>query len=180
MSTKHIRIAFLLFIGSGILLILITRFSFEMLETDPAVSWTLRYFAIPILIALIPLSSFLYLKTLIQLEPRQYRSQVIMRLRTIFRIFILTLSLTILLLFMTLSMILITNAAWGKNKSLVIHSEVIRSHSNTSRGHTRYYITFFEPRLGRSVHLEVNQQYDEGARFHQKMQVGYWGLLYVG
>ena len=71
MTTRQFQTVFYIIIGLCILTIVIAFKSFEFMEVDIAVSWTIKYFALPILIIIAPCCHFIYLKFLKQQEAKE-------------------------------------------------------------------------------------------------------------
>jgi amino acid transporter len=94
MTTRQFQIIFFAILGLCILTIVLSFTSFDFIELDTATNWTMKYFALPILIVMAPSCYFIYLKFIRQHETKEYKSKVWTQLRTIFRILILTLAMT--------------------------------------------------------------------------------------
>ncbi|MPN56882.1 hypothetical protein SDC9_204575 [bioreactor metagenome] len=151
---------------------------FDFIEVDTATNWTMKYFALPILIIMIPISYFVYLKFIRQHEKKEYKSKVWTHLRTIFRITILTLAMTMLLIGTVLSSIILTNAYLGDSKTVSLNANIVDYYTTKNRGRTNYYIEIQDQQLDRIIKLKVYEPYQVGQQFNKTMKVGKWGLLY--
>jgi len=87
MKTLKFQAIFYSIIGLCIVIIILSFKSFDFIEANTAMAWTMKYFAIPIVVILIPISSFIYLNYLMQYEQKNYESKLKIKLRTLFRIF---------------------------------------------------------------------------------------------
>jgi hypothetical protein len=178
MTIGRFQILFYTVIGICIITIITSFNSFSFIEIDLAVNWTMRFFALPILIVMIPVCYFIYLKFLRQYETKEYESEIWTRLRTIFRIFILTLAMTAIFIATTLSIIILTNAKFGDSKTVILDATIIDYYSQKSKGRTRHYIKIKDNQLERIVELKVEEPYHVGEKFTKDLKIGYWGLLY--
>lgn len=178
MKTRQFKTVFFILIGLCILTIVLSYTSFDFIEVDTAVSWTMKYFALPILIVMTPSCYFIYLKFIRPHEKKEYKSKVWMHLRTVFRIFILTLAMTGIFIGTTLSMIILTNAYIGDSTTINLNAKIVDYYTLTSKGRTRHYIKIKDQQLDRIIDLKVLGPYQVGQTFNKTMQIGKWGLLY--
>jgi len=178
-TTKRFQIIFYMVIGICILIIIKSFTSFDFIEVDTAANWTMRYFALPILIVTTPICYFIYLQFLRKHETKKYKSEIWTRLRTVFRIFILTVAMTAIFVATTLSLIILTNAHIGDSKTITLNSKIVDYYTLRSKGRTRHYIKIKDKQLDRIVDLKVDEPYEVGEEFHKKMHIGHWGLLYA-
>jgi len=151
--------------------------SFDFIKVDTAVSWTMEYFALPILIVIAPSCYFIYLRFIRQHETKEYKFIIWTQLRTIFRIFILTLAMTGIFIGTTLSMIILTNAYIGNSKTINLNAKIVDYYTLKSKGRTRHYIKIEDQQLDRIIDLKVQGPYEVGQTFNKTMQIGKWGLL---
>jgi len=179
MTTKRFQIIFYIVIGICILIIIKSFTSFDFIEVDTAVNWTMKYFALPILIVMTPICWFIYLRFLRDHETNEYKSEIWTRLRTIFRIFILTLAMTAIFIATTLSLIILTNAGIGDSNTITLNAKVVDYYTLRSKGRTRHYIKIKDSQLDRIVDLKVDGPYEVGEEFNRSMHIGHWGLLYA-
>jgi len=168
---------FYVILGLCILTTVIAFTSFDFIETDLAADWTMKYFALPILVVMTPVSYFIYLKFLRQHEGKKYKSKMWTNLRTIFRIVILTCGLTAILFATTLSIILLSNSS-GDNRTINLNAIIVDYHSTNNRGRINHYIRIQDSQLNRVVELKVKRQFAIGQPFTESMKIGKWGLLY--
>lgn len=177
-TTRQFQTTFFIIIGFCILIIILSFTSFDFIEVDTATDWTMKYFALPILIIMTPTSYFVYLKFIRQHETKEYKSKIWTRLRTIFRITILTLAMTMLLTVTVLSSIILTNAYIGESRTINLNAKVVDYYTLTNREQTRHYIKIQDQQLDRIVDLKVFEPYLIGQQFKKTMRIGKWGLLY--
>ncbi len=177
-TTRQFQTTFYIVIGLCILTIILSFTLFDFIEVDTATNWTMKYFALPILIIMIPISYFVYLKFIRQHEKKEYKSKVWTHLRTIFRITILTLAMTMLLIGTVLSSIILTNAYLGDSKTVSLNANIVDYYTTKNRGRTNYYIEIQDQQLDRIIKLKVYEPYQVGQQFNKTMKVGKWGLLY--
>ena len=178
MNTRQFQTVFYLILGLCILTMLLSFTSFDFIELDTAVSWTMKYFALPILIVMTPSCYFIYLRFIRQYETKEYKSKIWIQLRTIFRIFILILVMTGIFIGTILSMIILTNAYIGDRKTINLNAKIVDYYTLTSKGRTKHYIKIQDQQLDRIIALKVQGPYQIGQIFSKKMQIGKWGLLY--
>ncbi len=179
MTTRQFQIIFFAMLGLCILTIVLSFTSFDFIELDTATNWTMKYFALPILIVMPPSCYFIYLKFIRQHETKEYKSKVWTQLRTIFRILILTLALTGIFIGTTLSLIILTNAYIGDSKTINLNAKIVDYYTLTNnKGRIRHYIKIQDPQLDRIIDLKVQGPYQVGQTFSKTMQIGKWGLLY--
>jgi hypothetical protein len=62
LTQQRFKTIFYIVLGLCILTIVLSATSFDFVEIDTAVSWTMKYFALPILIIMIPSCYSIYLK----------------------------------------------------------------------------------------------------------------------
>lgn len=169
---------FLTVISLCILLIIWSRISIGLIETDLAYSWTIRYFVLPISIISAFISYFTYFRTIRQFEKKEYRSLFLTQLRAIFRVITLTAGLTLIFSFTSSSLIVLTNTYFGEQKTIKVQGSVIKTDVSTRKFRTHYFITIKAEQFNRTIDLQVGRPYTIGEPFSQKMKIGYWGLLY--
>ena len=178
MTTRQFQTIFYIIIGLCILTIVLSFTSFDFIEVDTATSWTMKYFALPILIVMSPSCYFIYLRFIRQHEKKEYKSKIWTQLRTVFRMFILTLAMTGIFIGTTLSMIILTNAYIGNSRTINLNAKIVNYYTLTSKGRTRHYIKIQDQQLARIIDLKVQGQYQVGQTFNKTMKIGKWGLLY--
>jgi hypothetical protein len=178
MTTGQLKTILYVTIGLCTLTGIIAFTSFDFMEVDTASNWTMKYFALPILIVMTPICYYSYLTFLRQHEKKEYKSKIWTQLRTIFRIFILTLAMTGIFFATTLSLIILTNAYFGDSKTIKINAKIVDYYTMKSRGRTGHYIKIKDQQLDRIIDLKVQGPYQIGQTFNKTMQIGKWGLLY--
>ena len=169
---------FLTVISLCILLIIWSRISIGLIETDLAYSWTIRYFVLPISIISAFISYFTYFRTIRQFEKKEYRSLFLTQLRSIFRVITLTAGLTLIFSFTSSSLIVLTNTYLGEQKTINVQGSVIKTDASTRKFRAHYFVTIKAKQLNRTIDLQVDRPYTIGEPFTKKMKIGYWGLLY--
>lgn len=178
LTQQRFKTIFYIVLGLCILTIVLAATSFHLVEVDTAVSWTIKYFALPILVIMIPTCYFIYLKFIIQHETKKYKSKIWTTLRTIFRIFILTIAMTGIFIGTTLSLIILTNAFLGNSKQINLNAKIVDYYTTRNKGRTRFYIKIQDIQIDRIVELKVDKPYFIGEQFAKTMYIGKWGLLY--
>jgi len=178
MTTRQFKIIFFAILGLCILTIVLSFTSFDFIELDTATNWTMKYFALPILIVMIPSCYLIYLKFIRQYETKEYKSKVWTQLRTIFRICILTLAMTGIFIGTTLSIIILTNAYIGDSRAINLNAKIVDYYTLKNKGRKRHYIKIQAQQLDRIIDLKVQGPYQVGQSFNKTMQIGKWGLLY--
>ena len=178
MTTRQFQAIFFTIIGLCILTIVLSYTSFDFIEVDTAISWTMKYFALPILIVMIPSCYFIYFRFIRQHEIKVYKKAIWTQLRSIFGIFILTLAMTAILIGTTLSLIILSNAYSGDSKTINLNATIVDYYTLTNKRRTRHYIKIQDQQLDRIVDIKVQGPYQVGQIFTKTMQIGKWGLLY--
>lgn len=125
MTTRQFQTIFFIILGLCILTMVHSFTSFDFVEVDPAINWTMKYFALPILIIMIPSCCFIYIRFIRQHETKEYKSKIWTQLRTIFKIFILTLGTTGIFIGTMLSMIILTNSYIGDSKTINLNAKLL-------------------------------------------------------
>lgn len=179
MTTRQFTVFFYVIMGLCTLTMIVSFTLFDFIEVRTATKWTMKYFALPILIVAIPTCSYMYLTFILQQEKRKFESKIWTQFRTTSRIFILTFAFTFILIGTTLSIILLTNAFMGENKPINLNAKILHYYTlNNNKGRTRHYIKIYEPQLDRIIDLKVQGQYEVGQTFKKTMKIGSWGLLF--
>ena len=125
MPSKRFKVIFFLIIGLFLLSVILAYTSFDIIELDTALDWTMTYFALPIFILMVPSSYFIYQNFIYKHERKKYSSITWTRLRTFFRTLIMALGLSVVLVFTTLSLILLTNAYIGDSKTINLNATIV-------------------------------------------------------
>ena len=178
LTQQSFKTIFYIVLGLCILTIILSATSFDFVEVDTAISWTMKYFAFPILLIMIPTCYFIYLKFIIQHETKKYKSKVWTNLRTTFRIFILTIAMTAIFIGTTLSLIILTNAYLGDSKQINLNAKIVDYYTTRNKGRTKFHIKIQDVQIDRIVELQVDKPYIIGEQFSKTMNIGEWGLLY--
>lgn len=174
---RQFKIFFYLVIGLSVFIMILPTFLLEFTEFSPAIKWTVNFFVLPILIVMIPSCSFIYLKFIKQHETKNYTTQMQTTLRSIFRIFFMTLGMTFIFSGTVVSFIILSNAYFQGSKSIDISGKVI-DYSLGSRNN-KHYVEIKDNQFERIIKLQVQQQYEIGQNFEKRMYIGKWGLLFL-
>ncbi len=177
-TTRKFQLIFYSVIGLCILTMIFAFTLFDFIEIDTATGWTIKYFALPILLILTPICTLIYLKFIKQKEAKEYKSKIATNLRTVFRIITLTIAMTIIFVPTTLSLIILSNAFLGDSKQITLNATIIDYYQTENRGKTSYYIKIQDGQLNKTIKLSVNKPYKVGQTFNKAMLIGHWGLLY--
>ena len=178
MSILKFQATFYVIIGLCIFTMILSFTSFDFIEIDTAIIWTMKYFAFPILFIVTPSCYLTYLNFIQQHETKEYESKIWMQLRTIFRTFIMAIAMTGIFIGTTISLIILTNAYIGDSKKIKLKAQIIDYYTLKSKGQTRHYIKIKEQQLDRVITLKVQEQYQIRQTFNKTMLIGKWGLLY--
>ncbi|MES2835922.1 MAG: hypothetical protein V4667_00235 [Bacteroidota bacterium] len=178
MTARRIKIIFYLIIGLCVFTMVLPSILFNFIELDIAVNWTMKYFSIPILLINMPICYFVYIKFLKQHETKQHKSIKKIKLRSTFRIFFMTIGMSVILIGTTLSLIILTNAYLGNTKTIILNAKIIDYYTFKNKGKTNHYIKIQDSQLNRIVELRVKKQYQIGDKFNKTVQQGKWGLLF--
>ena len=177
-STRQFQLVFHLILAFCILVMVLGATTFDFFEFEPALDLTVRYFALPVTVAMIPFSILLYLKYIIHAETKVYKKKHWIWLRTSFRVLTLVVSMSLILLGTCLSAIILTNAYLGNSKLVHVKGTIREYECRTTKGRVHHHIKVDDPHLGRTIKFEVSQPYVEGELFEKQMTIGKWGLLY--
>lgn len=150
---------------------------FDFIEVETATNWTIKYFAIPILFIMMPSCYIIYIKFIRQHE-KLNKSNFWTQLRTIFRVFALTLAMTGMFIGTTLSLIILTNAYIGESRIILLNAKIVDYYTLKSKGRTKHYIKIQDKQINRIIDLKVPVKYNVGQTFKKQMKIGKWGLIY--
>lgn len=174
---RQFKISFYLVIGLSILIMILPTFLLEFTDFSLAIKWTVNFFVLPILIVMIPSCSFIYLKFIKQHETKNYTTQIPTTLRSIFRIFFMTLGMTFIFSGTVVFFIILSNAYFEGSKSIDISGKII-DYSLAIRN-DKHYIEIIDNQFERIIKLQVQQSYEIGQTFEKRMYIGKWGLLFL-
>jgi hypothetical protein len=119
-----------------------------------------------------------YVKYLRQLNPKT-NSKVKVVFQDLFTAVTLTGIVSAVLVGMTVSTIVTTNAYCGQSKDvLVVGTVVDYSESTTKWGRLRHRIKFISSHDKKLKNFEVYRKYEIGEEFKKDMKIGKWGQLY--
>ena len=178
MKTRLFSIIFYTILGLCILIIVVSFMLFDFIEVDTAFNWTMKYFALPIFVIIIPVCYVIYLKFIKQHERKKHKSIIKTQLRTMFRMFFLAFGLTFILAGTTLSLIILTNAYIGDSNTINLNAQIVDYYTTKGRGGIKHYIKIQDQQIDRIIDLKVQRQYQVGEPFNKTMKIGKWGLLY--
>lgn len=163
--------------GLSVSIMILPTFLLEFTEFSLAIKWTVNFFVLPILIVMIPSCSFIYLKFIKQHETKNHTTQMQTTLRSIFRIFFLTLGMTFIFSGTVVSFIILSNTYFEGSKSIDISGKII-DYSLGSKNN-KHYIEIKDNQFERIIKLQVQRPYEIGQTFEKKMYIGRWGLLFL-
>jgi len=124
---------------------------------------------------MIPSCSFIYLKFIKQHETKNYTTQMPTTLRSIFRIFFMTLGMTFIFSGTVVSFIILSNAYFEGSKSIDISGKII-DYSLAIRN-DKHYIEIKDNHFERIIKLQVQQPYEIGQTFEKTMYIGKMGTV---
>jgi hypothetical protein len=147
-------------------------------ETLSSLKFIYHYLLIPILCFAALGTIIVYIKYLRKLN-KKTNSKVKIVLQDLFTTGLLTSIVSAILLGMTVSTIVTTNAYCGQSKEVRITAQVLDYSTNTTRwGRIRHRIKFINSYDQSMINLEVYRRYEIGEKFEKDMKIGIWGQLY--
>ena len=153
-------------------------FKIKFFETTSTYKIIYNYFLIPIVSIASLGTIFTYVKFLRKFNKKTHsKLKVILQdvLTSVFLIFIVS----AILLGLTLSSIVTTNAYCDRSKEFRIVATVESYEAYTTKwGRLRHYIIFTNPVNKSEIRLEVFRKYEIGESFIKDMKLGKWGQLY--
>jgi hypothetical protein len=173
---KNFELKVILFIVASAIIIGYPFFTIPYFETYTALSFSVKYFVIPVAVILAIFSPAFYLKKIKPLDKGK-PSKAKDFLSIVMMIFVLLL----ISLGVGFSAIITTNKWFGSSEEILIKQPVIQcSEHTTKNGRIRYYINFEDPKTHDTVRqLEVYRNYNQSEIFEKKMCYGAWGILYA-
>ena len=134
---------------------------------------------------LIPIACFaalgtiiVYIKYLRRLNPKT-NSKVKVVFQDLFTILFLTGIVSAILIGMSVSTIVTSNAYCGQSKDVRIIGTVVDYSENTTKwGRLRHRIKFINSYDQTMTDIEVYRKYEVGEEFNKNMKIGKWGQLY--
>lgn len=119
-----------------------------------------------------------YIKYLRRLNPKT-NSKVKVAFQDIFTKVFLTGIISAILVGMTVSTIVTTNAYCGQSKDILIVGTVVDYSENTTKwGRLKHRIKFESSFDNKMKDFEVHRKYKIGEEFKKEMKIGIWGQLY--
>lgn len=119
-----------------------------------------------------------YIKYLRRLNPKT-NSKVKVAFQDIFTTVFLTGIISAILVGMTVSTIVTTNAYCGQSKDILVVGTVVDYSENTTKwGRLRHSIKFISSFDNKMKDFEVYRKYEIGEEFKKEMKIGKWGQLY--
>lgn len=119
-----------------------------------------------------------YIKYLRGLNPKT-NSKVKVAFQDIFTTVFLTGIISAILVGMTVSTIVTTNAYCGQSKGILVVGTVVDYSENTTKqGRIRHRIKFISSFDKKMKDFEVYRKYEIGEEFKKEMKIGKWGQLY--
>jgi hypothetical protein len=121
---------------------------------------------------------FANVKYLRQLNPKT-NSKVKVVFQDLFTTVFLTGIISAILVGMTVSTIVTTNAYCGQSKDILVIGTVLDYSENTTKwGRLRHRIKFISSYDNKMKDFEVYRKYELGEEFRKEMKIGLWGQLY--
>ena len=119
-----------------------------------------------------------YIKYLRRLNPKT-NSKVKVVFQDLFTTVFLTGIISAILVGMTVSTIVTTNAYCGQSKDILVVGTVVDYSENTTKwGRLRHRIKFISSYDNKMKDFEVYRKYEIGEEFKKEMKIGTWGQLY--
>ena len=153
-------------------------FKIRHFETLTSLRMIYNYLLLPILFISALGTIFIYIKYL-----RQFNKKTSSKTKAAFQDIVttvfLTCSVSAILIGMTVSTIVTTNAYCGESKAVTITGTVINYSTNTTKwGRLQHHIKFINSFDNTMTNLEVYRKYEIGEVFNKDMKIGKWGQLY--
>ena len=133
---------------------------------------------IPIILLSATGTILVYVKYLRKLNPKT-NSKVKAVFQDLFTTSFLTVITCVVLIGMTVSTIVITNAYCGQSKNVLVAGTIVDySETPTKWGRVRHRIKFISSYDNKMKNFEVYRKYEIGEEFKKEMKIGLWGQLY--
>ncbi len=153
-------------------------FKIKYFETFTLLKFIYHHLLIPIVCFAGIGTVIVYVKHLRQLNPKT-NSKVKVAFQDLFTTVFLTSIISAILVGMTVSTIVTTNAFCGQSKDVLVIGTIIEYSENTTKwGRLRYRIKFINSHDQTMTDLEVYRKYEIGEVFNKNMKIGKWGQLY--
>jgi hypothetical protein len=153
-------------------------FKIKYFETLSSLQFIFHYLLIPILFIAAIGAVIIYKKRLRKLN-KQTNSKLKIVLQDSFTTVLLTGIVSAIIVGMTVSTIVTTNAFCGQSKEIEIKAKVLGYSANTTKwGRLRHRIKFINSYDKTMTDIEVYRKYKIGEVFNKKMKIGKWGQLY--
>ena len=169
------------FIGILLLISILISFPFftiKYFEVASAIKLLYHNFFYPILI-IATLSTLVAYSKYLRKFNKKTNSKIKVAFQDFFSVSILTCIFASILLGLTFSVIVTSNAYLGSTKVLVIKERVIEYEPYITKwGRLRHYIKFINPTTNNIIRLEVYRKYNVDETFIKEMKIGKWGQLY--
>ncbi len=158
--------------------ILFPFFKIKYFETLTSLKFIYHYLLFPILFIAAIGTIVIYIKRLRKFnKPTNSKLKIV--LQDSFTTVLLTGIVSAILVGMTVSTIVTTNAFCGQSKEIEIKAKVLGYSANTTKwGRLRHRIKFINSYDQTMTDIEVYRKYEIGEEFNKKMKIGKWGQLY--
>ena len=173
---------FILIFGSCVGIIVYGMTSYDIVQIDKPAYWTRNYFAIPVILIMLPLSTYVYLAFLKSFENKWFQNPLFNKFKIVWKIVLLTIVLSFFGIWTVLTGILLTNELIGKQEIVQLNALIIeyrapkeRTRRSVSKSH---YVTIYDLHKKEQIELDVNRKFVVGEQFDIKLVKGYWGILY--
>ena len=158
--------------------ILFPFFKIKYFETLTSLKLIYHNLLIPIVFFSAVGTIFVYVKYLRQLNPKS-NSKVKVVFQDLFTTVFITGIISAILVGMTVSTIVTTNAYCGQSKDILVVGTVVDYSENTTKwGRLRHRIKFISSYDKKLKDFEVYRKYEIGEEFKKDMKIGTWGQLY--
>jgi len=158
--------------------ILFPFFKIKYFESKTSLKHIYHNLLIPIICLSGIATTIVYVKYLRRLNPKT-NSKVKVLFQDIFTTLFLTVIVSAILVGMSVSTIVTTNAYLGQSKDVLVVGTVVEYSENTTKwGRLRHRIKFISTYDKKMKDFEVYRKYEIGEVFKKDMKIGIWGQLY--
>lgn len=153
-------------------------FKIKYFETLTSLKFIYHYLLVPIISFSAIGTITVYIKYLRQYNPKT-NSKIKVVIQDILNPLFLTGIVSAILVGITVSTIVTTNAYCGESKDILVIGKVLDYSENTTKwGKIRHRIKFISTYDQKIKNIEVYKKYEIGEEFKKEMKIGMWGQLY--
>lgn len=154
---------------------------YQFIQVDTAMDFTIKYFALPIIILTIPSSYIIYYYFQNKSKTNHYYQQKNKHdAKSIFRVSFMSITISGVLIVGTSSIVLLSNEFLSQNETVCLDSKIIDSFSIKSKGSKRFYISVQDKNSNKILKFKVkNQNFQIGQELKVNLKVGKWGIIYL-